>query len=377
MAKKKNKSKIKEGDIANAPKTKTVEVVETIDRIIEPTYTEQAIKEVTMIEKYQSGKNQSIAIRTFFDQDIENMGLENYSMSLFEGVVHEEELTCLEVNGIKRYITGLNEFAPEIRKLTPAKREAKVREIRKAVSQLERDLAANIIDPEDPEFWNKVKLLRHDNHEFWSKISIRIGNDPVYLDPSTDPYDLIKIYAIEAGGFSIVAKNLAQAKSRTDYKFYLDKLEDTVGTRTEVSKLRNRALASLTTMYDSENTKLFYVAKIVDANSTQYNKSTANDVIYENMDAFIHGDGHDRNARRSAQLFLDTSRLSMEDLKLKAIIKDASGYSLITNKADGWIYFGSLKMGKTSAGCLEWLKNPLNEEHMLSLLSQVEYYWNM
>ena len=31
----------------------------------------------------------------------------------------------------------------------------------------------------------------------------------LYLDPSTDPYDLIKIYAIEAGGFSIVAKNLS------------------------------------------------------------------------------------------------------------------------------------------------------------------------
>tara|TARA_R100000322_G_scaffold94477_2_gene59268 strand:+ start:1829 stop:2959 length:1131 start_codon:yes stop_codon:yes gene_type:complete len=376
MAKKKNKSKIETG-VKNTPNIESTKTVETVKNIVTPTYTEQAIKEVTMIEKYQEGKNQSIAIRTFFDSDIENMGLENYSMSLFEGVVHEEELTCLEVNGIKRYVTGLNEFAPEIRKLPPVKREAKIKEIRKAVSQLERDLAANIINPEDPEFWNKVKLLRHDNHDFWSKISIRIGNDPVYLDPSTDPYDLIKIYAIEAGGFSIVAKNLATAKGKPDCKFYLDKLEDTVGTRTEVSKLRNRALAALTTMYDSENTKLFYVAKIVDVNNTQYNKSTANDVIYENMDAFIHGDGHDRNQRRSAQLFLDTSRLSMEDLKLKAIIKDASAYSLILNKADGWIYFGSVKMGKTSAACLEWLKNPLNEEHLMSLISQVEYYWNM
>ena len=376
MAKKKNKSKIETG-VKNTPNIESTKTVETIENIVTPTYTEQAIKEVTMIEKYQEGKNQSIAIRTFFDSDIENMGLENYNMSLFEGVVHEEELTCLEVNGIKRYVTGLNEFAPEIRKLPPVKREAKIKEIRKAVSQLERDLAANIINPEDPEFWNKVKLLRHDNHDFWSKISIRIGNDPVYLDPSTDPYDLIKIYAIEAGGFSIVAKNLATAKGKPDCKFYLDKLEDTVGTRTEVSKLRNRALAALTTMYDSENTKLFYVAKIVDVNNTQYNKSTANDVIYENMDAFIHGDGHDRNQRRSAQLFLDTSRLSMEDLKLKAIIKDASAYSLILNKADGWIYFGSVKMGKTSAACLEWLKNPLNEEHLMSLISQVEYYWNM
>ena len=367
MAKKKKETIVKE----------TVVEPTAVVESVEPIYTDTAIKDVTMIEKYQEGKDQSIAIRTYFDGDMENMGLENYGMSLFEGVMHEEELSCLEVNGIKRYVTGLNEFAPEIKKMTPEKRIAKIKEIRKAVAILERDLAANIIDPEDAEFWNKVKLLRHDNHEFWSKIKLRVGNDPIYLDPSSDPYDLIKIYAIEAGGFSLVAKNLREAKGRNGCKFYLDKLEDTVSTRTELSKLRNRALSSLTGMYDSENTKLFYVAKICDANSTQYNKSTANDIIYEAMDSFIHGDGHDRNQRRSAQTFLDTSRLSMEDLKLKAVLKDASGYSLITNKADGFIYFGSVRMGKTSEQCLEWLKNPLNEEHLMGLLNQVEYYWNM
>ena len=354
-------------------KTQVKEVIESV----EPTYTTEPIKEITLIEKYQEGKNQSIAIRSFFDSSSENMGLENYGMSLFEGVVHEEELSCLEVNGIKRYVTGLNEFAPEIRTLSPERRVAKINEIRKAVSTLEKDLAANIIDPEDPEFWNKVKLLRHDNHEFWSKISIRVGNDPIYLDPSRDPYDLIKLYAIEAGGFSIVAPNLKKARNTPGCKFYLDKLEDTVSTRTELSKIRNRALASLTTMYDSDNTKLYYVAKVVDPNSTQYNKSTANDVIYESMDRYIHGDGADTNKKRAAKTFLDVSRLSMEDLKLKAVIKDASAYSIIENRADGWIYYGSKKMGKTPDGCLEYLKNPLNEEHMMSLLSQVEYYWNM
>ena len=354
---------------------KSKEVEEVVS--VEPTYTTEAIKEVTMIEKYQEGKNQSIAIRTYFDGAMENMGLESYSMSLFDGVVHEEELSCLEVNGIKRYVTGLNEFAPEIRKLSPEKRDAKVKEIRKAVTILERDLAANIINEDDPEFWNKVKLLRHDNFEFWGKISIRVGNDPIFLDPSSDPYDLIKLYAIEAGGFSIVAKNLKDAKTKQGCKFYLDKLEDTVSTRTEISKLRNRALSALTTMYDSENTKLFYVAKIVDANSTQYNKSTANDIVYENMDSYIHGDGHDKNERRAAEKFLATSRMSMEDLKLKAVITDAAGYSLITTKSDGWIYFGSVRMGKTNEHCLEWLKNPLNEEHLMGLLSQIEYYWNM
>ena len=42
------------------------------------------------------------------------------------------------------------------------------------------------------------------------------------LDPEKDPYDLIKIYAIKAGGFSIVAKSLKEAKQAGDSpKFYL------------------------------------------------------------------------------------------------------------------------------------------------------------
>tara|TARA_R100001463_G_scaffold14539_4_gene38193 strand:- start:10817 stop:11908 length:1092 start_codon:yes stop_codon:yes gene_type:complete len=334
------------------------------------------VKDFTLIEKYQQGKNQSIAIRVFFDQTDENMGLENYGMSLFEGVVHQEELSCLELNGIKRYVTGLNEFAPEVKKLSTDKRNAKIREIRKAVAQLEADLAANILDPEDPEFWNKVKLLRHDNHVFWSKISLRIGNDPLFLDPSSDPYDLIKLYAIEAGGFSIVAPNLRAAKSGK-FKFYLDKLETTVSTRTEISKLRNRALAELSTLYDSNNVKLFYVAKIVDDNSSQYNKSIAHDVIYENMDSFIHGHGSEDNKRRAAQAFLDASRMSMEDLKIKSAIKDCVFYSFIRLSADSNYYFDNIRVGKNTEDMLEYFKNPLNEELLSKLMDQVEYYWKM
>ena len=82
----------------------------TEEIFIDSTTTVEPIKEITMIEKYQEGKDQAIAIRTYFDGDIENMGLENYGMSLFEGVMYEEELSCLEVNGIKRYITGLNKL---------------------------------------------------------------------------------------------------------------------------------------------------------------------------------------------------------------------------------------------------------------------------
>jgi hypothetical protein len=175
------------------------------------------MSDYTIVEKYQQSKQQStIAIRPYFNPNKSNMGLENYGMALHDGVYHEENLACLELNGVKRYVTGLNEFAPEVKRLAVAEREQKVKEIRSIVSQLEKDLAANVVDPEDKEFWNKLTLLKPDNDKFWSRISLKCGNDPVYLDPFNDPYDLIKLYAIKAGGFSIVAKSLKDAKSSGD-----------------------------------------------------------------------------------------------------------------------------------------------------------------
>ena len=97
-------------------------------------------------------KKTAIAVRPYFDKKATNMGLEDYGMSLYDGVTHTEQLACLENNGVVRYITGLNEFAPEIKLLQFEEREARVREIRISVSELEKELAANVIDPEDKDF---------------------------------------------------------------------------------------------------------------------------------------------------------------------------------------------------------------------------------
>lgn len=334
---------------------------------------------VTIVEKYQIGKSGKISIKPYFDPSISNMGLENYQMSLMDGVYHEEQLACLEMNGIKRYVTGLNEFAPEVKMLPADERAAKIREIRDVVASLEQDLAANVIDPESKDFWKEVKLLRPDNDEFWSKITLKCGNDPVFLDPVKDPYDLIKLYAIEAGGFSIVTKSLEAARSKpTPPKFFLDKLETTAANRTEISKLRNKALAELQKMYDKQANKMFLVAKVVDANSTQYTKNTPNDIIYENMDNYINGLGVDRDKKKTAQVFLDAARLSMEVLKLKAIVKDATQYRMITTKSDGMIYDldSGTALGRTPSDVVAFLQNPLNEEVMMKLMSNVEGMWN-
>jgi hypothetical protein len=337
------------------------------------------MSDYTIVEKYQQSKNQTIAIRPFFDSSKQNMGLEQYGMALHEGVWHEESLACLELNGVKRYVTGLNEFAPDVKRLPPGDREVKVKEIRQVVTQLEAELAANVLDPEDKDFWNKVTLLKPDNDKFWSRISLRCGNDPVYLDPSKDPYDLIKLYAINAGGFSIVAKSLKDAKKSVNPpKFYLDQLEETISERTQYTKLRNKALVELQKLYDTDTTKLMYVAKSVDVESTQYTKSTPNDIMYENMDMFINGEGTESNKKRAAQSFLDAAKDSMENLKIRALVKDALFYRFLVPKSSGWIETvdSSEKLGKRPTEAIEYLKDPSNEDTLMSLMSKVETYWN-
>lgn len=335
---------------------------------------------VTIVETNPISKKytSTIAIRPYVDASKSNMGLEKYELALFDGIFHEEQLACLEVNGIKRYLTGLNEFAPEVKKLPAEEREAVVLQIRKTVSQLEAELAANFVEPDDKEFWNKIKLLRPDNDEFWSRITLRMSNDPVFLNPQ-DPHDLIKLRAIEAGGFSLVAKTLDVArKSPTPYKFYLDKFEETASIKTEVKKLRNKALAELEKLANKNVNKLLYVCKVVDPNSPQYKKTTPTDVMYDNMDKYINGETVDTDKRKTAQRFLDISNLDMETLKIRAIIKDSAYYKLIVTRGDGYIYHteSNTMLGKNPTEIAEYLKNPLHEDILVNLTKGVEKYWN-
>ena len=323
-------------------------------------------------------KQTAIAVRPFFDNSVSNMGLESYGLSLYDGVKHFEQLACLEQNGVIRYLTGLNEFAPEIKLLNAEDREARVREIRTAVAELETELAANVLDIEDPQFWNKVKLLKPDNKEFWNRISVACGNEPLFLDP-VDPYDRIKLYAIEAGGFSIVAKSFDDARSRAvPPKFYLDKKEQTVIARTEYKKMRNKALAELQKLFDKNSTKLFYISKVVDGNSTQYKKSTPNDVMYENMDLYINGEGVESNKERAAKSFLEAVGMDMETLKIKSIVRDSIFFKYIINKADGYIYHAKTNalLGRNVSDVVEYLKNPLNEDVLVDLNKACEKFWN-
>jgi hypothetical protein len=322
-----------------------------------------------------------ICVRPYTDGNANNMGLENYGFAVFPGTAQEEQLAAIERNGITRYISGLDEFAPEVQKISdPEKKEAVIFKIRSIVSDLEKQLAANVIDPEDKDFWSKVQVLKPNNHEFFAKINMRCSNEPVYLNPKNDPMDLIKFIAIEAGGFDLIAKSYEDARAMMKPpKWYLDKEVDTVAARTEGKKLKNKATSILESLFNKSPKKLFYVAKVLEGRlATQFKHSTAPDTLYDVLDEYINGNGVETNKVRAAQTFIDTSKLDMETLKLKALVKDASFYNIVVSKPDGMLYHSktSSMLGRNVLDVVEYLKNPLNEDVLVHVMDEVESYWN-
>jgi len=318
-----------------------------------------------------------VSIKVFTDPNQENMGLEKYNYVVFPNTFQVETLAAIEQNGKSRYLTGLNEFAPEIKLIKdPDKKKAVIKDIRETIVLLEKERAFNFLDPEDKDFWSKVEMFTPGNSEIWSKIFLKLGNNDQFLNPKENLDDLILVKAIENGGFSLVAASFEEAKM-TKKKWYLDRQIDTFASKTTVTKLRNKALAVLQDLSDNEPRKLFYITKNVDANSSQYNNSTLPDLIYENMDKYINGLAYDADKKRCATAFLELSKLSIEDLKLKCIIKDACFYQFIINKPDGMLYevTQNIMLGRNVADVLEYIKNPINESVLDLLLSKVEDTW--
>jgi hypothetical protein len=308
------------------------------------------------------------------------MGLEDYGIAVYPGTYHEEQLAAIERNGVVRFVTGLDEFAPEVQNIRDtATKEAVVYNIRSVVAHLEKTLATNVLKIEDEEFWNKVKLLRPNNHEFWGRISIRCSNDPVSLDPLNDPYDLIKFMAIEAGGFDLIGKSFEDAMSKpVAPKFFLDKEVHSISARTSFKKIRNQAIGLLDTIAAKNFKKLLYITKIVDTNSISYKNHTPSDILYDLLDDYINGLGIESNKNKAAEHFIEIANLDMETLKLKALVKDASFYKVISLKADGMLYHtaSATMLGRNVSDVVVYLKNPLNEDMLVKILGEIESYWN-
>ena len=131
-------------------------------------------------------------------------------------------------------------------------------------------------------------------------------------------------------------------------------------------------------LFDTDTTKLLYVTKVIHSNSTEYLHSTPIDVLYEEMDAFINGERHDKSKKRAAEEFIKISGSSMEDLKIRALIKDCLTNDLMKTKSDGFIVdkYSGEQLGKRPLEVLDFLKDPKNDDILTRYMTEIEPIWN-
>lgn len=315
-----------------------------------------------------------------YDSGKENMGLEKYGMAVFPGTTQTESITCIMEGNKPRYVTGLDEFAPTVRNIKdPKEKAARIKEIRKVVAYLESIISSNNINPDDEDFWEKVETLNPHNSEFWESAFIKVSNEPVPLNVHDKPMDLVRYYAAKNGGYSVVSKSWDDARnSAKPPKWYLKELNLTVVNKNESRKLRNQALGLLDDLYNKDKKRLMMVAKLSEIYGQQYNHNTPADVLYEQMDNFILGEGGDKNPVRAAKTFITNCEMTMEDLKIRAMCKDAGFFNVIVSHADGHLYHAdtNTRLGRNLNEVIEYFKNPMNGDVLERLLETIERYWN-
>ncbi len=338
---------------------------------------------------FRTSQKTGVAIRCYVNPNADNMGLETYGLSMFEGVSQIEPLGFIEKNGVRRYLTGLNEDAPEVIALPEQEREAVRKDIRETAAKVHKMLIGG--DPIDSSsknksFWKECALLAPNNDKFWGMdrpypegFTLELDSSGRYLDMN-NPTDVLLERAIRAGGYKcLIAPSLEDAQAQpSSPKFYLDKLETTAGTNTELRKITNKAKAKLDELRDSNVDKLLIIARNFDPDCTQYKKSIPADIVYFNMDRGIDGELWEKNKRKAAQTFLDLCKMPAEELNIRAIINVASKFHFIDAKGDGFIHFLELGtvMGRNIDEVIQFLKNPVHSDILDKIQIKVDVEMN-
>jgi hypothetical protein len=323
-----------------------------------------------------------ISIKPYISGE-ENMGLEVHGEILFPGVKHQDRLGAEVKNGYVTYFTGLNEMDASVQQLPEDKKVAKITVIRQTVAYLENSIANNFkVRPETcmdnygkgehDDFWANVSTfisagpVQYDQKgnvktTYWDDVKLELDNKEQELDKS-NAHDLVKFYAIQAGGLSGVAPSLSKAiEAQGRYKWYLDQPEETADIQAEGIKLKYQAGAALEQMRLSDENRLFLMAKTLAVkHSSNYRRGgpTYTPVLglYKDISDYIEGKKGDGPVI-AVERFMQFYNMPIDELNRRAVIKDAIEHHLIEMKGDGKMYYRNEMLGKNIEEMVEKLMN--------------------
>ena len=309
------------------------------------------------------------------DDDANDIGLSLYDLNMFPNSIHTEASTTIMRNGKEVFKTGLDEYDPVLQNMqNKEKKKAIIKDIRYTVAYLEKMTNAIILDVEDDHFWESVQTFRPDNKAYWSKIELRLKSEDRRLNPTENIEDLVIFRVIEAGGFSIIAPSIEEARKHPNlYEFYLDKEYDTAKIEVSGIKLRNKALVEMEKL---SREKTFFITKCLSKESYKIRRRTSDDTIVYTLNNIIMGIEGGKSA--SVTAFLEAVKEPIEVLRTRAMIKDAIYAGKIVPKSNGMYYdlFTQSMLGKSLREVETFLLNPMNEDVLIAVETYVEEFWN-
>jgi hypothetical protein len=328
----------------------------------------------------KKSENKTVTVRAFIDPKAKNMGLEKYNLALFEETSQKEPIRQIIQHGKERFITGLNPFAPEILEMDEDERSVLEAEMREHVSYLEKTLNNNPVDVKDKEFWSKVELLHPSNTKFFSGIDLELENKPKGLQISKNPEHYLLWVLIKNGAFNFCAASYEDAEmAPRKPKFFLDEGAATISSKNEFEILKARASSKLLHMYENSKTKLLFITKVLDHNGSSYRYSTDKELLYQEMNNYLKAESVSASVRQKAnERFLKMADLRIEDLKMKALIKDALFFRFIEEKPDRtYATKEGVGLGRTLLDIESFLLQGKNEDIKNLLIEKVEEQWNV
>jgi hypothetical protein len=101
------------------------------------------------------------------------------------------------------------------------------------------------------------------------------------------------------------------------------------------------------------------------------------DILYDDCDKYINGETVDKNKKMTAEKFIDYCKQPLADLRVQAIVRDATEMHLLTFKQDGQLYYNKTgtPMGKGVNDVVKFLENPLNNDVLTNITEEVEEEW--
>ncbi len=302
-----------------------------------------------------------VSIEPYFDEAIENMGLEKHGLTTFPETEIQEDISKDE-NG--RYLSGLDIHSPSVMYIEDdEEREAKIKEIQDTVNRLEKVIGVGKLEPTNKQFWGDFTLF------------IRNGRRELDLKR---PLDEVLYHAIKARGFTEVAPSYEAAKDTNHvYKYYLKREEEEAAVRTQYSKLVDKASGLLAALAEEDSYKMFLISKHLLTMSNEYKRNTPPDIIYAKLRQFIAGEIVKDNKKETVKQFLECYKLEKEILTLKAYVNEALYRKFLIQESDGHFYNKQTqtRYGKNVSEVVNYLKDPINQSELDNISSRVEKKW--